>query len=125
MERRLASERCEACRPGAPRVRDDELPDLLAAVPDWERTVRDGSDRLRRAYRFPDFASALEFTARAGALAEAEDHHPTITLRWGRVTVSWWTHVIAGLHRNDFRMAAKCDAIYREMAPAGGVAPAG
>jgi 4a-hydroxytetrahydrobiopterin dehydratase len=30
-------------------------------------------------------------------------------LEWGKVTVTWWTHVIGGLHKNDFIMAAKCD----------------
>ncbi len=125
MDRRLATERCEACRPGAPRVPTAELPGLLAAVPGWERIDRDGSDRLRRTYRFPDFASALAFTGQVGTLAEAEDHHPTILLRWGQVTITWSTHVIGGLHRNDFIMAAKCDAIYREMAPAGDASPAG
>ena len=60
---------------------------------------------------FPVFASALAFTNQVGALAEAEGHHPAILTEWGRVTVSWWTHAIRGLHRNDFIMAAKTDAL--------------
>ena len=47
-----------------------------------------------------------------GELAESEGHHPAILTEWGRVTVSWWTHKIRGLHRNDFIMAAKTDAFY-------------
>jgi 4a-hydroxytetrahydrobiopterin dehydratase len=47
-------------------------------------------------------------------LAEAEDHHPAIVTEWGRVTVTWWTHKIRGLHRNDFIMAAKTDRLYAE-----------
>jgi 4a-hydroxytetrahydrobiopterin dehydratase len=87
------------------------LPALRAQVPDWQVVEREGIRRLERTFRFPDFASALAFTNQVGALAEAEGHHPAILTEWGRVTVSWWTHAIRGLHRNDFIMAAKTDAL--------------
>ena len=50
--------------------------------------------------------------AQVGELAESEGHHPAILTKWGRVTVSWWTHKIRGRHRNDFIMAVKTDAFY-------------
>ena len=59
----------------------------------------------------PNFAEALSFTNRVGALAEEEGHHPAILTEWGRVTVTLWTHKIRGLHRNDFIMAAKVDSL--------------
>ncbi|MCH8868979.1 MAG: 4a-hydroxytetrahydrobiopterin dehydratase, partial [Chloroflexi bacterium] len=52
------------------------------------------------------------FTTSLGQQADSEGHHPRITLEWGRVGVDWWTHKIRGLHRNDFIMAAKTDAMY-------------
>jgi 4a-hydroxytetrahydrobiopterin dehydratase len=64
-------------------------------------------------FTFNDFAGALAFTNRVGALAEAEGHHPAILTEWGKVTVTWWTHAISGLHRNDFIAAAKTDALSR------------
>jgi 4a-hydroxytetrahydrobiopterin dehydratase len=54
----------------------------------------------------------LEFTNQVGELAEKEDHHPTILTEWGKVTVTWWTHVVKGLHLNDFISAAKTDQIF-------------
>lgn len=75
---------------------------------------REGIPRLERAFRFPDFAGAMDFARRVGAAAEAADHHPSLLVEWGRVTVSWWTHKIRGLHRNDFVMAAKTDALYEK-----------
>jgi 4a-hydroxytetrahydrobiopterin dehydratase len=68
--------------------------------------------RLERTFRFRDFAAALGFTNRVGEIAEAEGHHPIITLSWGRVTVTWYTHDINGLHDNDFIMAAKTDELH-------------
>ena len=108
----LARERCVACDRNAPRLSDQELSDLLPQIPDWTVVEEDGIPRLRRTYRFPDFAGALAFTVHIGALAEGEGHHPAILTEWGRVTVSWWTHKIRGLHRNDVVMAAKTDAAY-------------
>lgn len=64
---------------------------------------------LEKDYRFPDFAQALAFVNRVGAIAEAEGHHPDLLLAWGRVRISIWTHSIDGLTESDFVLAAKCD----------------
>jgi 4a-hydroxytetrahydrobiopterin dehydratase len=103
---------CVACRADAPKVSDDELAELKPQIPDWEIVDEDGVPRLRRTFTFENFASALRFTDRVGAIAEAEGHHPALLTEWGRVTVSWWTHKIKGLHRNDLVMAAKTDSLY-------------
>jgi len=104
--------RCEACRADAPRVTEADVAELRPQIPHWSLVERDGVARLERVYAFASFARALEFTNRVGALAEAQGHHPALTTEWGRVTVAWWTHKIAGLHRNDFIMAAKSDTLY-------------
>jgi 4a-hydroxytetrahydrobiopterin dehydratase len=72
----------------------------------------DGIKRLERLFKFKDYAEAVAFTNKIAAIAEEEDHHPRIVLEWGRVTVQWWTHVVKGLHRNDFIMAAKTDEMF-------------
>ncbi|HXE71662.1 MAG TPA: 4a-hydroxytetrahydrobiopterin dehydratase [Candidatus Nitrosotenuis sp.] len=107
----LRQERCQACRAGAPQVTDEEIRQLKPQIPDWEIVEEDGVRKLRRTFRFPNFAQALEFTLRVGQMAEEQDHHPSILTEWGRVTVTWWTHKIRGLHRNDFIAAAKCDEL--------------
>jgi len=90
-------------------VTQEEIAELLPQIPDWTLIERDGIKRLERIFRFKDFADALAFTEKVGRLAESEGHHPAILTEWGRVTVTWWTHKIRGLHRNDFIMAAKTD----------------
>ena len=108
----LTQEKCVACRADAPKVTDAEIAELRPKIPEWELAERDGIPRLERMFRFKNFAEALAFTLRVGELAEGEGHHPAILTEWGRVTVSWWTHKIRGLHRNDFIMAAKTDQLY-------------
>ena len=78
---------------------------------------RDGIRRLERVFRLKDFAQALAFTNKVGAIAEAEGHHPALLTQWGSVTVTWWTHKIRGLHRNDFIMAAKTDRLAPDSLP--------
>jgi 4a-hydroxytetrahydrobiopterin dehydratase len=107
----LSAERCVACRRESPRVTEEEVARLRPEVPDWNLVERDGIPRIERVFTFPDFATALGFTNRVGALAEEEGHHPALLTEWGRVTATWWTHKIRGLHRNDFIMAAKTDAL--------------
>ncbi len=107
----LASEKCVACRRDAPQVTKAEIEELRPQVPDWELVERDSIPRLERVLRFANFAEALAFTNRVGVFAEAEGHHPALLTEWGRVTVTWWTHKIRGLHRNDFVMAAKTDSL--------------
>jgi 4a-hydroxytetrahydrobiopterin dehydratase len=68
--------------------------------------------RLEKSFKFENFTQAMAFASRVAQAAEAEDHHPALLTEWGRVTVTWWTHRIKGLHRNDFIMAAKTDELF-------------
>ena len=107
----LVDMKCTVCHAGAPTVTDEEIAGLHPQIPDWNVVERDGVRHLERVFKFADFAQALALTNRVGELAEAEGHHPSILTEWGRVTVTWWTHKIKGLHRNDFIMAARTDKL--------------
>ena len=104
--------RCVACRRDAPTVTEAEIAELHPQVSEWEIVQHEEIKKLNRVFRFDDFANALAFTTALGELAEEEGHHPTLLTEWGRTTVTWWTHKIRGLHRNDFIMAAKTDELY-------------
>jgi 4a-hydroxytetrahydrobiopterin dehydratase len=108
----LRSMKCIPCRGDEPTVTGEELERYHAQIPDWEVVEIDGVKRLRRVFKFKNFAQALAFTDQVGQMAEREDHHPSLLTEWGKVTVTWWTHKIKGLHRNDFIMAAHCDNLY-------------
>ena len=107
----LASQHCVACRTDSSPLKRGELAELLRQVPGWKVVEREGIPRLERVFEFPDFAGALAFTNRVGERAEAEGHHPALLTEWGKVTVTWWTHSIRGLHGNDFVMAAQTDRV--------------
>ena len=107
----LSQEICDACRKDAPTVPAEELPSLLAEIPHWSIKTRDAIPQLERSYIFGNFVDALAFANKVGELAETASHHPAILVEWGKVTVTWWTHKIGGLHRNDFILAARTDEL--------------
>lgn len=107
----LVEMKCVACRGGEPALTVEEIAELLLQVPEWKVTERDGVKCLERRFKHRNFIQALTFTNKIGELAESEDHHPAILTEWGKVTVTWWTHIIKGLHRNDFIMAPKTDQL--------------
>jgi 4a-hydroxytetrahydrobiopterin dehydratase len=110
----LSEMKCTACRGGEPTLSETEIGELRPRVPGWQLVEREGIKRLERVFGFRNFAEALAFTDRVGGLAEEEGHHPALLTEWGKVTVTWWTHKIGGLHRNDFIMAAKTDELSGE-----------
>jgi 4a-hydroxytetrahydrobiopterin dehydratase len=107
----LAGRKCEACRKDAPLATDAQIEQYLSQLPGWRIKIVGGIKRLEKHYNFDNFEQSLRFTVKVGAIAEQEQHHPAILTEWGKVTVSWWTHKISGLHVNDFIMAAKTDEI--------------
>lgn len=105
----LAAERCVPCRGGVPALKGEELRKLETELGGGWRVVAE--HHLEKELEFPDFATALAFTNRVGAIAEEEGHHPDIHLAWGKVGITIWTHKIDGLTRSDFVLAAKIDGI--------------
>jgi 4a-hydroxytetrahydrobiopterin dehydratase len=108
---KLADEQCESCHAGAPRVAGDDIPSLLASVPGWELVTIREIPRLKRVFRVEGWEPAVDLANQIAELASRHDHHPSLLVEWGKVTVQWWTHSIKGLHRNDFIMAAKVNDI--------------
>lgn len=98
---------CVACRPGMPVLGEEQAAALHTQLdPSWER---DGTRSLRRELRFRDFREPFALATRVALLAEAEDHHPDMEIRWGVLVLTLSTHVAGGLTGNDFVLAARID----------------
>jgi len=110
----LSQLQCVACRLGATKVTEQEIDTLLKDLPNWTAITSEGIRQLSCQFRFKNFAQALAFTNQVGAMAEEQGHHPALLTEWGLVTVTWWSHSIKGLHKNDFICAAKTSAIYND-----------
>jgi len=82
---------------------------LISQISGW--TLEEEAKGIRREFRFRNFAEAMAFAGRVGEIAEAEGHHPDLSIGWGYCTVRFRTHSIKGLHENDFIMAAKVNRL--------------
>jgi len=100
---------CVPCKGGVPPLKGEDLRRLHSRLgPGWNVIAE---HHLERSYKFKNFREALAFTNRVGELAEAQGHHPDISLGWGRVQLQLWTHKIDGLTESDFVFAAKVDRL--------------
>ena len=105
----LAGKTCTPCRGGVPPLSRSDAERFLGDTPGWSLDA--DATKIERRFRFEDFAAALAFVEKVGAVAEEEGHHPDIAFGWGYCTVVFYTHKIKGLHENDFIMAAKVNAL--------------
>ena len=107
----LAENKCVPCRGGVPPMERAKAEGMLKQLERGWQLNKDG--HLERLYTFKDFAEALNFVNKVGAVAEAEGHHPDLYLAWGKCKVELWTHKINGLTESDFYMAAKADRAFQ------------
>ncbi len=108
----LAQLHCIRVEASTPKLSEPELSQYKAKLAGWQTYEKDGELRLEKAFKFQNFSQAVTFTNQVAKAADEEDHHPAILTEWGKVTVTWWTHRIRGLHQNDFIMAARTDQLY-------------
>jgi 4a-hydroxytetrahydrobiopterin dehydratase len=76
-------------------------------VADWQEQ----DDALVREFELRSFPAAIDFVVRLGELAESENHHPDIDIRYRRVIVRWTTHSEGGITEKDRQMAERTSAL--------------
>lgn len=104
----LISKKCVPCEGGTLPLPSDKIKQLLTQVPNW--ALEEG--KLVRRFKFNNFKEAISFVNKVADLAEAENHHPNISVfGYRNVKLTFFTHAINGLSENDFIMAAKVNVI--------------
>ncbi len=108
----LADRQCVPCRGGVPPMGSEDAEALLAKLGGgW---TLNAAGHLERAYPFGNFVAAMDFANRVTEIAEEQDHHPDLYVRWGQCTVEIWTHKISGLTESDFYFAAKVNRAWTQ-----------
>ncbi|MES2642198.1 MAG: 4a-hydroxytetrahydrobiopterin dehydratase [Myxococcota bacterium] len=105
----LTARRCVACEGGIPRLSPDGIRQLLAEVPGW--ALVDDGKAIERTFSFKNYYETMAFVNAVAWIAHAEDHHPDLSVHWGKCVVRWNTHAVGGLTDNDFICAAKVSAL--------------
>lgn len=109
----LDKKHCAPCKGGMPPLSDAEEDAYMLQAPDWT-LEKSGMHKISKEFSFKSYLDGLRFAQGAGELAETENHHPVMIVKYKRVLVELSTHAVQGLSENDFIMAAKIDGLARK-----------
>jgi 4a-hydroxytetrahydrobiopterin dehydratase len=88
-----------------------EIVTRLAGVPGWKLTG-DGADvAIEKTYTFANYHETISFVNAVAFIANAQDHHPDLSVHYSRCVVRFNTHDVKGLSETDFECAAQIDAL--------------
>lgn len=88
---------------------------MTAIIPDgWKKINRNSTIMLSRVFTFDNFSDAMTFATKVGEMADLTDHHPEITISWGRVQVLWWSHDANGITDRDKNSAQATEELFLE-----------
>jgi 4a-hydroxytetrahydrobiopterin dehydratase len=85
----------------------DQVKSTLPSVKEWRKNAA----MISRTFQFKDFVAAMDFVNKVAKVAEEDNHHPDIDIRWNKVTLHLTTHSAGGLTENDFNLARKIDRL--------------
>jgi len=100
--------KCKSCEAGTPPMAKELVDKLMAQHRAWQ-VIED--KKVVKEFKFKDFAEAKYFVDIVSIIAEAQGHHPTVVLSWGKVKITLTTHAAGGLTENDFIMAKIIDEL--------------
>lgn len=86
---------------------------MMEGYPDgWSEELKGDVQLLTRTFEFGNFTQAMAFAVHVGEAADAADHHPEISVSWGRVRVDWWSHDANGVTSRDIALAETTNRLY-------------
>lgn len=92
-------------------LRPTEIISQLAQVEGW-RLTGDGPDvHIEKTFHFPGYYETMGFVNAIAFVAQADQHHPELLVKFNNCTVRYQTHDVAGLSNADFEAAARVDAL--------------
>lgn len=101
------SQRCEPCAEGTPPVSEADVQEELKELPGW--SYSDGA--IEKTFSFKNYYETTAFVQAAAWIAHREDHHPDISFGYKQCVITYSTHSVGGISRNDLICAAKTNAL--------------
>ncbi|RKT52601.1 4a-hydroxytetrahydrobiopterin dehydratase [Saccharothrix australiensis] len=91
---------------------DDQVTRALSTLPDWR--AQDAA--LVRTAELASFTQAIQVVNRVAEIAENDDHHPDIDIRWRTLTFRCSTHSAGGITALDVSLAEEIDGVLDALA---------
>jgi 4a-hydroxytetrahydrobiopterin dehydratase len=89
------------------KLNDDDIANRLRQLEDW--SVEDGL--LTKTFTFKTYKDGVVFGSAVGFVADHLNHHPDLTLSYGKVKVAVNTHDVGGISPYDFELARRIEAL--------------
>ena len=107
----LDKKHCVPCEGGVEPLDMAAAKQIAQAIdPAW--SIADDATHIVREFKFSNYAKTISFVNAVAWIAEAEDHHPDLVVKYGSCRVEYSTHSIGGLSENDFICAKKIDNMF-------------
>ena len=94
----------------APALSDIEIQRTLGTLPGWSRK----GETITKSYHFATFPAGIAFIARVADVAEAQQHHPDVDIRYTKITFALSTHDSGGITAKDFALATAIETLAAE-----------
>jgi 4a-hydroxytetrahydrobiopterin dehydratase len=88
-------------------IKGEQLKTRLKKIPEWELEKK----HLERTFEFDDFSESIDFVNGVAEVAEEEEHHPDIDIRYNKVRLILSTHSKGGITELDFELAERIDTL--------------
>lgn len=86
-------------------LEDEELSIALKKCPEWELEKK----AITRTIEFEEFNDAIDFVNDLAEIAEEAQHHPEISIRYTRVSLSLTSIDAGGVTQLDIELAQRID----------------
>jgi 4a-hydroxytetrahydrobiopterin dehydratase len=83
----------------------------LAKVEGWKLTGDGPGVAIEKTYRFANYYETITFVNALAFIANAQDHHPDLSVHYDRCVVRFNTHDVQGISATDFECAAQIDGL--------------
>ena len=113
MDKEIEKLVCEACSESAQKADEGQINAFMESHPKWEIKIESDATFLTRTFNFSDFAEAADFAAQVGDVAERYNHHPRITIEFGKTRIDWWSLKIGNIHALDLSLAENTDQLLK------------
>ena len=83
----------------------------LAKIEGWKLTGDGSSVAIEKTFTFKNYYQTMAFVNSVAFIAHVQDHHPDLSVHYGRCVVRFNTHDVGGLSVTDFDCATQIEAL--------------
>ncbi len=88
-----------------------EVVTRLITAPGWKLSGDGDQVAIEKTFSFANYYETISFVNAVAFVANAQDHHPDLSVHYSRCVVRFNTHDVGGISDSDFDCAAMVDAL--------------